>query len=296
MRICDENLGSTANQRRQEMRRSKRIIRPIVCLMAVFMLLFVGYGCDSGSGSGSDSGAGSGGSANVFSKGTYATTQSLTSGAAGKSGVFYPKNIAAESGTFPVFVFGCGAATQPRAYVDHGNMIASHGFIVIINASDNQGRMNTTAIDWIIQQNGNSRSEFYGKVNTSKIAAGGHSMGSVGTFNMANHQRLTTTVHVAGGSFSGTGSRNLKNPTIYISGTSDMALSNCRRDYQRTTVPVFFTVQQGVDHIAAAREGLPAIIAWLRWHLKGETGYKGDFLNPGGTFTVGKWDSQSKNW
>ncbi len=283
------------------MKNNNHMLRFLIILISSLLLLFAGYACDppapSGGCDGSGgSGGGTGNNADAFSKGSYATTQSLNSGAAGNSGVFYPRNISSESGTFPVFVFGCGAGTQPRAYVDHGNMIASHGFIVIINASDNQGRMNTNAINWIIQQNSNSRSEFYGKVNTNKIAAGGHSLGSVGTFNMSNHERLTTTVHVAGGSFSGTGSRNLKNPTIYISGTSDMALSNCRNDYRATTVPVFFTVQQGVDHIAAAREGLPAIIAWLRWHLYGETQRSGDFLNAGGTFTVGKWDSQSKNW
>lgn len=290
------------------MTKTKSILRFSIVLASALLLLFAGYACDPprptppggcGSGDGSGSGSGTTGSnTDVFREGPYDTTQSLTSGPAGRSGVFYPRDISSESGTFPVLVFGCGAGTQPRAYVDHGNMIASHGFIVIINASDNQGRMNKTAIDWIIQQNSRPQSPFNGKVNTGKIAAGGHSMGSIGTFAMAREYagKLTTTVHVAGGSFSGTGASNLSHPTIYISGDTDMALSNCRRDYQRTTVPVFFTVQRGVDHIACAREGLPAIIAWLRWHLYGEDERSGDFLNPGGTFTVGKWQSQSKNW
>lgn len=275
------------------MKNNSCTIRSFIFLLAILMLLFGVYGCDT---SGS-SGGGSGNNADVFSKGPYQTTQSLTSGPSGSSGVFCPRNIASESGQFPVLVFGCGAGTRPRAYVDHGNMIASHGFIVIINASDNQGRMNSKSIDWIENQNRNSRSEFYGKVDMNNVAAGGHSMGSIGTFNMADDPRLTTTIHVAGGSFSGTGPRNLKNPAIYISGTGDMALSNCRRDYRNTNnVPVFFTVQQGVEHIAAAREGLPCMIAWMRWHLYGETERSADFLQQGGTFTVGKWDSQSKNW
>ncbi len=270
------------------MKYMKELMRQLLLLTAGVLFLFSGYGCDSGGAAGNNS--------DVFGKGSYDTTQKLNSGYNGSSGLFYPKDIEHEAGPFPVFVFGCGAGTGPRAYVSHGNMISSHGFIVIINASDNAGRMNTRSIDWIIEQNSDSRSAFYGKVDTEKIAAGGHSLGSVGTFNMAGDRRLSTTVHVAGGSFSGSGPRKLKNPTIYISGTSDMALSNCRRDYKNTTVPVFFTVQQGVGHIMAAREGMPAIIAWLRWHLYGETERSADFLNPGGTFTVGKWDSQSKNW
>lgn len=270
--------------------KSKSLIRVSMVLMAAFLMLFAVYACDTPMPNGCEDD-------NPAGDGTYDTAQELNSGAGGRSGVFYPKNIANESGTFPVFVFGCGAGSGPRQYVDHGNEIASHGFIVIITASDNAGRMNTNAINWIIQQNNSARSPFYGKVNTNKIAAGGHSMGSIGTFAMADDPRLTTTVHVAGGSFDGNGPRNLRNPAIYISGTGDMALSNCRRDYRNTNnVPVFFTVQQGVDHIMAARDGLPAIIAWLQWHLYGQTELSAEFIEQGGTFTVGKWNSQWKNW
>lgn len=270
--------------------KSRRTIRVSMILMAALLTLFAAYACVPTPPTGGCDGNGNG-----TGSGTYATAQDMNSGAGGRSGVFYPRDIASLSETFPVLVFGCGAGSNPTQYVDHGNNIASYGFIVIITASDNAGRMNSNAIDWIIQQNSRA-GKFQGKVNTSKIAAGGHSMGSIGTFAMADDPRLTTTVHVAGGSFDGQGSRNLRKPTIYISGTGDMALSNCRRDYQVTTVPVFFTVQQGVDHIACAREGLPAIVAWLQWHLKGETQHRAEFLQQGGKFTVGKWDSQSKNW
>jgi hypothetical protein len=270
---------------------AKRVLRVSLILMAAFSMLFAAYACVPTPPGGGCNGGGGGDTAD----GPYATAQEMNSGAGGQSGVFYPRDIASASGTFPVLVFGCGAGSNPTQYVDHGNNIASYGFIVIITASDNGGRMNTNAINWIIQQNSRA-GKFQGKVNTGKIAAGGHSMGSIGTFAMADDPRLTTTVHVAGGSFDGQGPDNLKKPTIYISGTGDMALSNCRRDYQSTTVPVFFTVQQGVDHIACAREGLPAIVAWLQWHLKGETQHRAKFLERGGEFTVGKWDSQSKNW
>lgn len=276
------------------MRKTKGIVRFSVVLAAAFLMLFAAYACDLPTPS-NGCNDGDGGDSDVFGQGSYATARDMNSGAAGRSGVFYPRDIANLSETFPVLVFGCGAGTGPSAYVSHGNTIASHGYIVIINASDNAGRMNTQAINWIIQQNSRA-GKFQGKVDTSKIAAGGHSMGSIGTFAMGDDPRLTTTIHVAGGSFNGRGPLNLKNPTIYISGTGDMALSNCRRDYQVTTVPVFFTVLQGVDHIYAARQGLPAIIAWMNWHLKGQTEYRNDFLSQGGAFTVGKWNSQSKNW
>ncbi|MFP3999013.1 MAG: hypothetical protein ACLFUN_04145 [Desulfobacterales bacterium] len=51
-----------------------------------------------------------------------------------------------------------------------------------------------------------------------------------------------------------------------------------------------------VGHMDAAREGLPAIIAWLRSHLKDETDRRDDFLSEDGVFATGIWDSKHKNW
>lgn len=276
------------------MRKTKSFLHYFLVLSAG-LLIFVSYACDTPS----NGGCGGPSTCNydTCSEGPYDTTYSLTSGPRRDSGVFYPRNISSQSETFPVLVFGCGGGSQPRAYVDHGNMIASHGYIIVFQVSTGTGTELTNAIAWLTQQNNNRSSDLYGKVDLDHIAAGGHSMGSISTFAIADDPRLTTTIHVAGGSFDGNGYRNLRNPTIYISGDSDMALSNCQRDYRNTNnVPVFFTVQRNVDHIACAREGLPAIIAWMHWHLKGETERSAEFLESGGEFTVGKWQSQSKNW
>jgi hypothetical protein len=62
------------------------------------------------------------------------------------------------------------------------------------------------------------------------------------------------------------------------------------------TVPVFLTVIQGSDHIYAARDGLPPIVAWLRWHLGGEIQRKSMFIGANCDFCTGKWQSMSKNW
>jgi hypothetical protein len=51
-----------------------------------------------------------------------------------------------------------------------------------------------------------------------------------------------------------------------------------------------------VSHVDAARSGLPAIVAWLRWHLGGETARRSMFVGTGCDFCTGMWDSESKNW
>lgn len=234
--------------------------------------------------------------ADVHGKGPFDTEYKINYGPHSNSGVFNPKNLGQDGLKHPLFVWGCGGGSQPRAYIDHFTQMASHGFVIVAEVSTGQGRVLKDSIDWLEKQNSDPSSKFYQKLDTSKIAAGGHSMGSITTFAMADDPRLTTTIHVAGGSFNGQGSTSLRNPTLYISGETDMARSNCERDYRNTNnVPVFFTIMDGVDHIMCAREGLPVMTAWLRWFLAGETDLASMFFD-GGEFTRGKYNGVSKGW
>ena len=233
----------------------------------------------------------------TYGSGPYTVAGSLSSGPSGDSGVFYPGEITSADTPFPVFVFGCGAGSGPADYERHLEQMATWGFIVVCEVSTGNGTELTTAIDWITRQNDRRSSRFYQKVNTSKIAAGGHSRGSISTFEMADDPRLSTTIHVAGGSFDGNGADNLENPVAYICGADDsMGTDNTETDYENTDVPAFFTVMEGVGHIYATQEGMPAMIAWLRWHLYDETSRKAEFLEPDGVFQTGIFDSQTKNW
>jgi hypothetical protein len=154
------------------------------------------------------------------------------------------------------------------------------------------------AMDWLVAENARATSPYYQKLDLAKIGAGGHSQGSITTFAVASDTRITTTIHVSGGSFDGNGHVNLRRPTAYMCGGADtLALPNCERDYANTNnVPVFYTVMANVSHIQAAREALPAMTAWLRWHLAGETFRRDNFLSTNCAFCTGKWSSKSKNW
>jgi len=283
----------------------------LLILTAAMALVFTTFACYDNGGWGNSSAP-----YDTDGNGPYSNVkQDLESGPRGASGLWYPEG----DGPFPVFVWGCGGGSQPRAYVDHFQQLASWGFVIIAQVSSGTGTELTNALDWIEKQNENRNSPLYKKIDMTKAAAGGHSMGSITTFNIADDPRLSTTIHVAGGhggtggsggsviggcnggapSFGGAGPENLRNPTAYICGENDQmgATPNAEKDYEVTTVPVYFTIMKGVDHIYAAREGLPAITAWLLWHLKGETQRKADFLNPNGEFQSGIHNNvQTKNW
>jgi hypothetical protein len=228
--------------------------------------------------------------------GPFAVTVEMGTGPNG-GWVVRPTDLGKDGLLHPLFTWGCGAGSQPSQYRDHLTRWASHGFVIEAHASTGDGTDHVKAIDWLIAENAKSGSKLYQKLDITKIASGGHSQGSVSTFAMADDERLTTTIHVAGGSFDGKGPDKLKHPTAYICGADDAsATGNAQRDYEGTTVPVFFTIMDGVNHIYAAREGMGAVLGWLRWHLAGETERKGMFIGSNCQFCMGKFKSMSKNW
>jgi hypothetical protein len=234
----------------------------------------------------------------VGKAGPYAVTTDGKAGA--NSTVWRPTDLGKDGVKHPIFVWGTGSTALPSRYQDHFTHVASHGFVVISpNSSSVTEALLKASLDWIIAQNTAAGSPYEGKLNTAKVAMGGHSLGSIGTFNAeATETRLTTTIHIAGGSFDAMGSSKVKTPTAYICGANgDIALPQCQVDFQNVkTQPTFYSELQGIDHVGAARSALPGITAWLRWHLAGETNRKAEFTPPAGQFAQGIWKSQVKNW
>jgi hypothetical protein len=266
-------------------------------------------GTRGGSGSGGASPSDTGGAAgavggslppvtSVDQDGPYTVTIDQNAGA--NSWVFRPTELGKDGVKHPIFVWGTGATSVPSQYTDHFNRVASHGFVVISpNSASVSASLLEASLDWILAQNDDPSSLYYQKLDVAKVAMGGHSLGSLATFDAeATETRLTTTIHIAGGSFDGTGSSKVKTPTAYICGASgDIALPNCQRDFQNVeSQPTFYSELQGIDHIGAARAALPGMVAWLRWHLAGEVDRKAMFTGPSGEFFTGMWTSQTKNW
>jgi len=234
----------------------------------------------------------------IETDGPFATTIDKYTGPSYSGWVVRPTTLGSLGvSKHPVFIWGPGGGSSPSDYEYHLRRLASHGFVIYSQTSTGQGTEMTSAINWLTTQNSRSTSKYYNKLDLSRLAAGGHSQGSISTFAIAGDSRLKTTIHVAGGSFDGSGPSKLRKPALYIDGSEDtLALSNVKRDYTNTTVPVWFGILSGVDHIYAARNGLPAITAWLRWQIAGETTRKSMFISTTCYFCTSSWTVQYKNW
>jgi hypothetical protein len=251
---------------------------------------------------GNDGGTDPGGSvlppvSSIETDGPFATTIDMSTGPTRSGWLVRPTTLGQNGLRHPVFVWGPGAGATPSSYEFHLRRIASHGFVVYSEVSTSSGGEMRAALDWLVSENGRAASAYYQRLALDRMAAGGHSRGSIGTFAIAADPRLKTTIHVAGGSFDGQGSRNLRHPAIYICGENDTtATPNCERDYTATTVPIVFTIMDNVGHIDAARAGLPEIVAWLRWQIASETERRSMFIGPSCYFCGGMWSTRTKNW
>jgi hypothetical protein len=216
--------------------------------------------------------------------------------------MIYPKDLGRDGIKHPLFVFGPGGGTTPQTYESmgmHWDRYGSYGFVIyVLPASTGDGADMKAGLDWLIAQNDDMASPLYQKLDVTRICAAGHSQGSVTTFDFMPDDRVTTTIHISGGSFDGMGPSHLSKPTMFLCGEGgDVAKPQCDTDFANSMVPTYYTVVAGSSHLTSGRLGWEAIIAWMLWHLADqEDQWKKEFVEPTGKFHMGIYQSQVKNW
>jgi hypothetical protein len=121
---------------------------------------------------------------------------------------------------YPLVVWGNGTCMQPEAYGGHLRSLASQGFIVVAPnsryvASGSPDAL-TLALNFAIATNDNPQSAYYGRIDTTKIGAMGHSQGGMQVINLASDSRIRAVMIFNGG-------RSATKPFLVVSGDNDVA-------------------------------------------------------------------------
>ena len=234
--------------------------------------------------------------------------------------VYRPKELAALRGQkLPIIAWGEGGCSNNGAfYRNFLGEIASHGFLAIATGppqaqqpaanpgaqpaagrgAANPGRGPATkssqlidAINWAFAENGRRDSQYYNKLDTTKVAVMGHSCGGIQALAVSADPRIKLIGNWSGGLYTtppnGAGAAteivpkeqldNLHSPVFYISGDStDIAFANSNDDFKRITkVPAFRAYKDGVGHGGTYTQpnggdfGKVAV-ALLEWQFKGD--------------------------
>ncbi len=242
--------------------------------------------------------------------------------------IFRPKNLTAfgKDNKLPIVAWGNGAcANSPWEHVNFLSEIASHGFLVVaIGIMPEDGRRDygrstskqmIDAIDWAIAQNNDKASQYYNKLDVTKIAVSGMSCGGLQTLEAAPDPRVTTAMICNSGILGNPGSgmpgmpalkkdhlEKLHASAIYIlGGESDIAYNNGMDDFKRINHVPVFAANLNVGH--GGTYGKPhggdfAIVAtaWLKWQLKGNDEASKMFVGENcGVSQMPGWKVEKKN-
>ncbi|MEV4282236.1 cellulose binding domain-containing protein [Actinoplanes xinjiangensis] len=223
--------------------------------------------------------------------------------------IYRPQNLPAER--LPVYVWGNGGCSgNGLSQQNFLREIASHGFLAIANGAPN-GSGSTTAqqltqsIDWAVAENSRPGGKYYGRLDTTRIAAGGFSCGGLEAYAVADDPRVTTTTIFSSGLLNDANDyqlRRLTRPIAYfIGGPSDIAYPNAMDDWGKlpATLPAFMgnlnVGHGGTYDQANGGEFARVAVLYLKWRLKGDTSAGGNFVGANCGLCGTSWQVRQKN-
>ena len=213
--------------------------------------------------------------------------------------LYYPENL--EGGPFPVITWGNGTGASPISYYELLTNMAGNGFIVVASRSGStgSGEEMLEGVYWLIEENENSYSDFYGNIDTNNIGATGHSQGGGGTINAGADPIIKTTVPIQPALF-GASPRDLQGPTFIIAGGEDSIIPDWYVRYwvySPTQVPAIYGNLTDANHFTPTgrAEGMAYyIIEWFKAHLKNNQTSQEIFLENKGIFNDNNWSTRTQ--
>ena len=258
------------------MRRQSLAIQLNRWAVALAVALRLAPGAPSTGGSGgndaagmSDASVGTGGSAapsgmgfgtvavaDLDKDGPYMSTTIENTGPNNNYTIYRPTELAPDGAKNPfiAWISGGGSTSDQYTLLPH---LATHGFVVVasntvpdVGQQEALGKEMVAAVDWMLAEIQRSGSDYADKVDGTKVAAMGYSMGGLAATAAGADPRWTTTVHISGGAGDGT-VKNLHAPAAMLCGASgvDIAGANCATDFDQATTPMFYGVFNGGDHL-----------------------------------------------
>ena len=224
-----------------------------------------------------------------------------------------PRDLGRGGIRHPVLVWINGAGANSSSYRNMHDNLAAHGFMIV---DDKQSTFEAipeidsqrAAIDWVIAQAKDTASPYHGKIDDTRIAIGGHSLGSVASFGNVADPRITTSVHMAGGVTGNPGGvdnaliKSLRAPTLFLCGSADSnGLGRVRNDFAMAppAVPLFFGTLAGVGHTDEFNQENGGrwgriVAAWLRWRLADDQSSAALFAGDACQFCTGDWAAMKR--
>lgn len=218
--------------------------------------------------------------------------------------IYYPAELNAVPKKYPVVVWANGTGCATDTYDGLLKKIADGGYIVVADSSvmTADGSAQIDSIDYILGKNSDSNSVFYGKVDSAKIGATGHSQGGRSSVNAAQKDsRIKCIVSIAGAS-SKEEAKGLKAPALFLTGTADKVVVSsqwCKPSYDAAEGRAVYASLKGGIHTTCMTNPDKVsgyVVSWFDAYLKNDSSAKAKFQDGGELSKDSAWqDFASKN-
>jgi pimeloyl-ACP methyl ester carboxylesterase len=237
------------------------------------------------------------------------TTGSITDAGGTSYSVYRPVDLGANGFRHPIVSWGNGTNAVPSQYSGLLTQLASWGFVVVASNSTavGFGTEITAAANTMVAANADPSSAYYQKLDTSKVAAVGHSQGAGGSTRavIANPGLFTTLVPIAlpakvwvsaGQEYD---TANVTRPVFFVGGSNDWLIaspSTLTGYYNRVPGAAALGVLKGAGHNTIQGTGggfLGYITAWLMYQLQGDTTARQVFVGTPELLVNSNWQNQA---
>ena len=229
--------------------------------------------------------------------GPYAVTVEAAGSA---TTVYRPTTLGPGGARHPVILWGNGTFAWPAIYDGLLRHWASHGFIVAAANTSwaGSGQEMLAGATWLANENARAGSVYFGRVDTGRIGATGHSQGGGGAIAAGADPRVDTTVPIQPGP-QGSVAR-LHGPLLMLAGQSDSIvwpwLLVLPRYNEAGHVPAVYGELAGAGHFEPVGDGggfRAATTAWFRYWLMDDPEARAEFFGPTATCGLCQDDSWS---
>jgi dienelactone hydrolase len=236
--------------------------------------------------------------------GPFPTTSETKTGPDGQCVIYRPKTLGENGFMHAPIVFGPGIGMQASQLSGMLTSFASHGYVVIgtgvLNGGPNDPANKAAmvnALNWIVQQN-DKAGTYQGKLATKCAISMGYSVGGTAAVEIGGEAAVATTVSIHGH----VATSAMHGPLLQTSGDQDtVGRPMQQQTFDKSQVQTFFGTVSGADHgyIQSNNGGVerPAIIAWMRYWINGDTGAQKYFWGDTCVCCLSPWmDPKRKNW
>lgn len=218
--------------------------------------------------------------------------------------VVRPQTLGEDGFLHAPIIFGPGIGQPVMTHEDMLRNFASHGFIVVgVNVlaggpGDAGNRMlMLDGLAWILEQN-DVAGTYQDKIYLGHAVSMGFSVGGTSAVEIGGHEAVATVVSIHGHS----ASAELHGPMLQTTGTEDNLGADLQQEtYEMSEVQTFLATLTGAPHAYieqnAGGEQRPAIVAWMRYWIYGDTGATDYFFGDDCVLCQAPWENpQRKNW